>query len=88
MSATHTLPPRSSLHLSPRQRRWAIGLAIAAALLGAYVLGVTWFAQQLQNDMKESFQIAPILSESGSGPAQVTQGIPLRGGNTTQEAAP
>lgn len=54
----------SSLEFSPRMRRWTLGVALAVALLGLYSIGVTWFAQQLQADMQESYQIAPILSDS------------------------
>ena len=48
---------------SPRRRRTVIAGSILAAFLGAYVLGVAWFADTLNEDMARSFQVAPAVAD-------------------------
>ena len=46
-----------------RRRRRTIIASVAAAFLGAYVLGVSWFANQLQADMQRNLQGAPAIED-------------------------
>ena len=46
-----------------RRRRKAIIAAIGAGFLGLYVMGVTWFANELQSDMQRNLQLAPAVQD-------------------------
>ena len=46
-----------------RWRRKAIIAAIGAGFLGLYVMGVTWFANELQSDMQRNLQLAPAVQD-------------------------
>ncbi|HET8819850.1 MAG TPA: hypothetical protein VFM73_09950 [Xanthomonadaceae bacterium] len=46
-----------------RWRRRAIVATIGAGFLGLYVLGVTWFANELQTDMQRNLQLAPAVQD-------------------------
>ena len=46
-----------------RRRRRAIIGTVAAAFLGAYVLGVSWFASELTTDMERNLQLAPAVQD-------------------------
>ena len=37
--------------------------AIGAGFLGLYVMGVTWFANELQTDMQRNLQLAPAVQD-------------------------
>ena len=45
-----------------RRRRAIIGIG-GAAFLGLYVLGVGWFANELQTDMQRNLQLAPAVQD-------------------------
>ena len=55
--------PRQDDATLARRRRRAILASIAAAFLGIYVLGVSWFANQLQSDMQRNLQLAPAVED-------------------------
>lgn len=46
-----------------RRRRRTIIASVGAAFLGAYVLGVTWFANELQTEMQRNLQGAPAVED-------------------------
>lgn len=46
-----------------RRRRRTILAAVGATFLGLYVLGVSWFANELGTDMQRSLQIAPAVQD-------------------------
>lgn len=46
-----------------RRRRRAIFATVGAGFLGLYVLGVTWFANELQADMQRNLQLAPAVQD-------------------------
>lgn len=46
-----------------RRRRRAILATVGAAFLGLYVLGVSWFANELQSDMQRNLQLAPAVQD-------------------------
>ncbi|GAB3735389.1 hypothetical protein GCM10028862_19130 [Luteimonas pelagia] len=66
--APHLAAPRVPTHgaapHAPRRRRWAIGLSVAGAFLGLYVLGLVWFAHALQDDMQATLQLAPAVQDT------------------------
>jgi len=47
-----------------KPRRRTVALAVGAAFLGLYVLGVAWFADSLNEDMARSFQLAPAVADT------------------------
>ena len=47
----------------PKHRRRAIFAAVGATFLGLYVLGVSWFANELGSEMQRSLQIAPAVQD-------------------------
>ena len=46
-----------------RRRRRTVVASIAAAFLGAYVLGVSWFANELGTEMERNLQGAPAIED-------------------------
>lgn len=46
-----------------RHRRRAIIATVGATFLGLYVLGVSWFANELQADMQRNLQLAPAVQD-------------------------
>lgn len=46
-----------------RRRRRAIIVSAGATFLGLYVLGVGWFANELQTDMQRNLQLAPAVQD-------------------------
>jgi hypothetical protein len=63
----HFAPRAPSQGATPhahRRRRWAIGLSVAGAFLGLYVLGLVWFAHALQDDMQATLQLAPAVQDT------------------------
>jgi hypothetical protein len=51
--------PGTSLPASAHRRRWRIVAGIAAVLLVAYALALTWAAQRLETDLKDSIRPLP-----------------------------
>ena len=47
----------------PKRRRRAILAAVGATFLGLYVLGISWFANELGTDMQRSLQVAPAAQD-------------------------
>lgn len=63
-TAAHARPHAASDDAThARRRRRAIIAAIGAGFLGLYVLGVTWFANELQSDMQRNLQFAPAVQD-------------------------
>lgn len=46
-----------------KRRRRVILAAVGATFLGLYVLGVSWFANELGTDMQRSLQVAPAVQD-------------------------
>ena len=46
-----------------KRRRRTVVVAVATTFLGAYALGVTWFASSLNADMARSYQLAPAVQD-------------------------
>lgn len=46
-----------------RRRRRAIIATVGATFLGLYVLGISWFANELQADMQRNLQLAPAIQD-------------------------
>lgn len=46
-----------------RRRRRSIVAAVGAGFLGLYVLGVSWFANELGADMQRNLQLAPAVED-------------------------
>lgn len=61
-NATHA-SARSDNAARPNHRRRAIFATVAATLLGLYVLGVSWFANELGSEMQRSLQVAPAVQD-------------------------
>lgn len=59
--ARHAARNNGSGH--PKHRRRTIFAAVGAALLGLYVLGVSWFANELGSEMQRNLQIAPAVQD-------------------------
>ena len=64
-TAAHAHPRHDTRrHASPdRRRRRTVVALVGAAFLGIYVLGITWFAETLNDDMARSFQLAPAVAD-------------------------
>ena len=64
-AVTAHVPTRAHADQSHQQkpRRRAILAAVAATFLGLYVLGVSWFANELGSEMERSLQIAPAVQD-------------------------
>ena len=60
---TTARPSRPAADAETKRRKRAIALGVCGAFLGAYVLGVTWFANTLTEDMARSFQLAPAVQD-------------------------
>lgn len=60
--AGHTTVKHDEPTIAKRRRRAIIATA-GAAFLGLYVLGVSWFANQLQSDMQRNLQLAPAVQD-------------------------
>ncbi len=56
-------PARLDRSHQPKHRRRAILGAVAATFLGLYVLGVSWFANELGSEMERSLQVAPAVQD-------------------------
>ena len=54
---------RSDRSHNPKHRRRAIFAAVGATFLGLYVVGVSWFANELGSEMQRSLQIAPAVQD-------------------------
>lgn len=49
--------------LPARRRRRAIIATAGVAFLGLYVLGISWFANELQSDMQRNLQLDPAVQD-------------------------
>lgn len=49
--------------IAARRRRRAIVATVCTTLLGLYVLGVSWFANELGTDMQRTLQVAPAVQD-------------------------
>lgn len=56
-------PARRNGSPHPKHRRRAIFAVVAATFLGLYVLGVSWFANELGSEMQRNLQIAPAVQD-------------------------
>ena len=63
VTANASTHPASDNATHARWRRRAIIAAVGAGFLGLYVLGVTWFANELQTDMQRNLQLAPAVQD-------------------------
>ena len=59
--ATHHPATREDDATHARRRRRTIIASVGAAFLGVYVLGVSWFANELQTEMQRNLQGAPAV---------------------------
>lgn len=62
MHARHPAGHRDAT-VPARRRRRAILATVGATFLGLYVLGISWFANELQSDMQRNLQLAPAVQD-------------------------